>query len=64
LKLKGDDEPLPCMHVLNTAPSLPHLFPTGKKPLKLKGETEAHTDADPNKKAPSLMKQVRATERR
>ena len=34
----------------------------GKKPLKLKGETEAHTDADPNKKAPSLMKQVRATE--
>ena len=39
-------------------------FPTGKKPLKLKGETEAHTDADPNKKAPSLMKQVRATERR
>ena len=34
----------------------------GKKPLKLKGETEAHTDADPNKKAPSLMKQVCATE--
>ena len=30
----------------------------GKKPLKIKGETEAHTDADPNKKAPSLMKQV------
>ena len=34
----------------------------GKKPLKIKGEAEAHTDADPNKKAPSLMKQVRATE--
>ena len=24
LKLEGNDEPLPCMHVLNTAPPLPH----------------------------------------